>query len=30
MERMNGTLGIGDNPAGGAVFVFQAPLFCVP
>jgi len=30
MERMNGTLGMRDNSAGGAVFVFQAPLFCVP
>ena len=30
IERMNGALTVRDNPAGGALFAFEAPLFRVP
>lgn len=30
VERMDATLSVRDNPAGGALFVFEAPLFQKP
>lgn len=29
-ERMDGTIGVTENPGGGALFRFEAPLFAVP
>ena len=30
LERMNGTIGVRENPGGGALFVFEAPLHRLP